>query len=67
MFFLAPLLLLAATARATVLTLQSPRFTIIASDGSQTRSEPYDPRLFLEKLTRTPVTDFPLRRNLRRP
>lgn len=41
MFSLFPILLLALSAQASVLTLKSPRFTITDSTGSQIRSEPY--------------------------
>ncbi|KAF8960354.1 oligosaccharyl transferase delta subunit [Flammula alnicola] len=40
MFSLFPVLLLALAAQASVLTLQSPRFTVTDSTGSQLRSEP---------------------------
>ncbi|THV03244.1 oligosaccharyl transferase delta subunit [Dendrothele bispora CBS 962.96] len=36
----APLLLLAATVQASILTLQSPKFTISSKNGDQLRSEP---------------------------
>ncbi|KAK0454075.1 oligosaccharyl transferase delta subunit [Desarmillaria tabescens] len=40
MFSFASLLLLAAAVNASVLTLQSPRFSVTSSSGSQLRSEP---------------------------
>lgn len=38
---LSALLLLVATAQATILTLQSPRIVVSDSTGNQLRSEPY--------------------------
>ncbi|KAF8911286.1 hypothetical protein CPB85DRAFT_1551449 [Mucidula mucida] len=52
MIFVAPLLLLASTASAALLTLQSPRITITGSDGSQLRSDP----LSLKQQLAQPVT-----------
>jgi len=40
MFSLFPVLLLALSAQASILTLKSPRFTVIDATGSQIRSEP---------------------------
>ncbi|KAF5371595.1 hypothetical protein D9758_003496 [Tetrapyrgos nigripes] len=40
MKLLSPLLLLAAAVNASILTLQSPKFTIATKDGQQSRSEP---------------------------
>ncbi|KAF9485020.1 oligosaccharyl transferase delta subunit [Pholiota conissans] len=52
MFSLAPVLLLIAAAQASVLTLQSPRFTVTDFTGSQYLSEPVS----LAKKSATPVT-----------
>lgn len=40
MLFVAPLLLLAAAANASLVTLQSPRITVTAANGDQLRSDP---------------------------
>ena len=41
MFSLFPVLLLVLSAQASILTLQSPRFIVADSTGSQIRSEAY--------------------------
>ncbi|KDR80116.1 hypothetical protein GALMADRAFT_223015 [Galerina marginata CBS 339.88] len=51
MLSLFPVLLLALSAQASILTLQSPRFTVSDSTGSQLRSEP----LSLAQKVSTPV------------
>ncbi|KAF8814742.1 oligosaccharyl transferase delta subunit [Phlegmacium glaucopus] len=51
MFSLFPVLLLALSAQASILTLKSPRFTVTESTGSQIRSEP----ISLEHKPSTPV------------
>jgi len=52
LFSLTPLLLLAAAAQASVLSIQSPKFTILSSDKSELRSEAYEasPRQLFVKL-----------------
>jgi hypothetical protein len=42
LFSLTPLLLLAAAAQASVLSVQSPKLTILSSDKLELRSEEYE-------------------------